>query len=325
MNLHRRQFLRLAAGAVALPAATRVARAQPYPSRPVRIVVPFAAGGGSDIVARLVGQWLSERLGQPFVIENRPGAGGIIATEVVARAPADGHTLLQVGTYNAINATVYDKLSFNFVHDIAPVASIYRLPGVMEVNPSFPAKSVSEFIGYTKVNPGKVTMASGGTGAVTHAFGELFKMMAGVDMTHVPYRGVGPALSDLLGGQVDVMFDTLAQSIEYIKAGKLRALAVTTATRVDALPDVPALAEFVPGYEAIAFQGMGAPWNTRPEIIDKLNSEINAGLTNPRLGARLAALGGTVLVGSAAEFKRFIADEMLKWAKVVKFAGIKAE
>jgi len=325
MKLPRRQFLHLVVGAAVPPVVSRVASAQAYPSRPVRIVVPFAAGGGADIAARVVGQWLSERLGQPFVIENRTGAAGILATEAVVRAPADGHTLLQVGTYNVISAAIYDKLSFDFVHDIAPVAGIYRLPGVMEVHPSFPAKSVPEFIAYAKANPGKINMASGGTGGFSHAFGELFKMMAGVDMTHVPYRGVAPALADLLGGQVQVMFDTLAQSIEYIKAGRLRPLAVTTARRLDALPDIPALGEFVPGYEAIAFQGIGAPRNTRPEIIDRLNREMNAGLADPSLGRRLAELGGMVLPGSPAEFKQFVAEEAQKWARVVKFAGIKPE
>ena len=309
MHLPRRQFLHLAAGAAALPVVSRVARAQAYPSRPVRFVVPFAAGGGSDIIARLLGQWLSERLGQPFIIENRPGAGGTIGTEVVVRAPADGHTLLQIGTFNVINAAVYEKLSFDFIRDIIPVASVVRVPGVMLVNPALSIRSVPEFIAYAKAHPGKINMASGGTGGFSHAFGELFKMRAGVELLHVPYRGVGPALTDLLGGQVQVMFDTLPQSVEHIRSGKLRALAVTTATRVPLLPHIPTVSEFVPGYEATAFQGIGAPKNTSNEIVGRLNREINAGLANAKLNARLGELGGVALPGSVAEFGKFIAGE----------------
>jgi tripartite-type tricarboxylate transporter receptor subunit TctC len=322
MKLARRQFLRLVAGAAALPVVSHVATAQAYPSRPVRIVVPFAAGGGSDIVARLLGQWLSERLGQPFIIDNRPGAGGTIGTEAVIRAAADGYALLQIGTYNVINAAVYDKLSFNFERDIVPVAGIFQVPGVMLVHPGFAPRSVSDFIAYAKAHPGKINMASGGTGGFSHAFGELFKMKAGVDLLHVPYRGVGPALTDLIGGQVQVMFDTLSQSIEYIKSGRLRALAVTTSTRVSSLPNVPTVGEFVSEYEAIAFQGIGAPRNTPTAIVDRLNAEINAGLVDPRLSARLRELGGMVLPGSAQEFGRFLTEEAKKWAEVVKFARI---
>jgi tripartite-type tricarboxylate transporter receptor subunit TctC len=325
MKLPRRNFLHLAAGAAALPAVSCFAWAQAYPSRPVRVVVPFAAGGPGDILARLIGQWLSERFGQPFVIENRPGGGSNIGTEAVVRAPGDGYSLLLASGANAINAALYEKLNFNFIRDIAPVASIIRTPLVMVVNPSVPAKTVPEFIAYAKANPGKINMASGGTGTGTHIAGELFKMMAGVDMVHVPYRGGGPALTDLLGGQMQVYFPTTVASIEYIRAGRLRALAVTTATRSDALPDLPTVSEFVPGYEASFCTGIGAPRNTPAEIIDKLNMEINAGLADPKLKARLTDLGGTVLALSPAEFGKLIADETDKWAKVVKFAGIKAE
>ena len=325
MTLPRRQFLHLAAGAAALPAVSRFAWAQTYPSRPVRMIVGFAAGGATDILARLIGQWLSERLGQPFVIENRPGAGSNIATEAVVRAPPDGYTLLLVGSPNAINATLYDKLNFNFIRDIAPVASIIRGALVMVVHPSVPAKTVPEFIAYAKANPGKINMASGGIGGITHIAGELFKMMAGVDMVHVPYRGVAPALTDLLGGQVQVIFANLAPSIEYIRAGKLRALAVTTATRSEALPDIPTVGEFVPGYEASSWFGVGAPKNTPAEIVDKLNKEINAGLADPKIKARLADLGGTVLGGSPADFGKLIAEETEKWGKVIRAANIKPE
>jgi tripartite-type tricarboxylate transporter receptor subunit TctC len=321
----RRHFLHLAAGAAALPAVSRIAWAQTYPTRPVRIVVGFPPGGGADITARLIGQWLSERLGQPFIIENRPGAGSNIATEAVVRAPADGYTLLLVGGWNAINATLYDKLNFNFLRDIMPVASIGGAPYVMVINPSLPAKTVPDFIAYAKANPGRVNMASAGTGAPSHVSGELFKMMAGVNMVHVPYRGGGPAVTDLLGGQVQVMFVPPPTSIEHIRSGKLRALAVTTATRSDALPDIPTVAEFVPGYEASNWYGVGIPKNTPAEIIDKLNKEINAGLADPKLRARLADLGGTVLAGSPADFGKLIADETEKWGKVVKFVGIKAD
>jgi tripartite-type tricarboxylate transporter receptor subunit TctC len=322
---HRRQFLHLAAGAAALPSVSRVASAQAYPTRPVRIIVGFAPGSASDIVARLLGQWLSERLGQQFIIEHRPGAASNIATEAVVRAPPDGYTLLVVSTASAINATLYDKLSFNFIRDIAPVASVIRGPTVMVVNPSVPAKSVPEFIAYAKANPGKLTMASGGIGSGTHLPGELFKMMAGVNMVHVPYRGGGPALTDLLGGQVQVMFPSTVSSIEYIRAGRLRALAVTTATRSDALPDVPTVDEFVPGYEASAWFGVGAPKATPAEIVEKLNKEINASLADPKMKARLADVGGTALSGSPADFGKLIADETEKWAKVIKSAGIKPE
>jgi tripartite-type tricarboxylate transporter receptor subunit TctC len=325
MRLLRRQFLHLAAGAAALSTISRIARAQAYPSRPVRVIVPFAPAGTTDIVARLMGQWLSERLGQQFVIENRPGAGTNIATEAVVRAPPDGYTLLTVGAPAAINATLYDKLNFNFIRDIAPVASIIREPLVMVVNPSVPAKTVPEFISYAKANPGKLNMASVGNGSSPHVAGELFKMMTGVNMVHVGYRSSGPALIDLLGGQVQAMFNGAGSAIEYIRAGKLRALAVTTATRSEALPEVPTVGEFVPGYEASAFFGIGAPKNTPAEIVEKLNKEINAGLVDPQLKARIAELGGTVLALSPADFGKFIADETEKWAKVVKFSGAKPD
>jgi tripartite-type tricarboxylate transporter receptor subunit TctC len=325
MKLPRRNFLHLAAGAAALPAVSRIAQAQTYPTRPVHLIVPFAAGGGTDITARLMGQWLSERLGQQFVIDNRPGGGTNIGTEAVVRAPADGYTLLLCGTPSAINATLYDKLNFNFIRDIAPVAGISRDPYVMVVNPSVPAESVPEFLAYAKANPGKLNMGSAGTGAGSHVAGALFKMMAGVDMVHVPYRGAGPALTDLIAGQVQVYFGTTVASIEYIRAGRLRALAVTTATRSDALPDVPTVGEFVPGYEASVWYGIGAPKNTPAEIVDKLNKEINAGLADPNIKARLADLGGTVLAGSPADFGKLIAEETEKWGKVIKFAGIKAD
>ena len=291
----------------------------------MRVIVPFAPAGTTDIVARLMGQWLSERLGQQFVIENRPGAGTNIATEAVVRAPADGYTLLTVGAPAAINATLYDKLNFNFIRDIAPVASIIREPLVMVVNPSVPAKTVPEFIAYAKANPGKLNMASVGNGSSPHVAGELFKMMTGVNMVHVRYRSSGPALIDLLGGQVQVMFNGAGSAIEYIRAGKLRALAVTTATRSEALPEVPTVGEFVPGYEASALFGIGAPMNTPAEIVEKLNKEINAGLVDPQLKARLAELGGTVITGSPVDFAKLIADETEKWGKVVKFSGAKPD
>ena len=323
MQVPRRQFLQLSAGAAAL-AVSRFAWAQAYPSRPVRLIVPFPPGGGAEISARLIGQWLSERLGQPFIIDNRPGAGTNIGTEAVVRAPPDGHTLLLVNAANAINATLYDKLSFNFIRDIAPVGGIMRVPSVMVVHPSLPAKSVPELIDYAKANPGKLSMASGGIGSGSHVAGELFKMMAGVNMVHVPYRGVAPALTDLLGGQVQVMAASSAASIEYIRSSKLRALAVTGPTRTDVLPDIPSVGEFLPGYEASGWFGVGAPRNTPGEIIDRLNNEINAGLADPKIKARFADLGGTVLGGSAADFGKFVADETEKWSKVVKFAGAKA-
>jgi tripartite-type tricarboxylate transporter receptor subunit TctC len=325
MSLPRRRFLQLTAVAAALPLASRIAGAQAYPTRPVRIIVGFASGGTLDIIARLFGQWLSERFGQPFVVENRPGGGGNIGTEAVVRAPPDGYTLLLVGSPNMINATLYEKLNFNFIRDIAPVASTDRVALIMEVNQTFPARSVPEFIAYAKAHPGKINMASAGTGTGQHVAGELFKMMAGVDMTHVPYRSAGPALSDLIGGQVQVMFDALPASIEHIKAGRLRALAVTTATRLEALPDIPTVADFVPGYEASAVHGIGAPKNTPAEIVDRLNKAINAALADPRMVARLTDLGLTLLPGSPADFGKLIAKETEKWGKVVKFAGSKAE
>jgi len=296
VKLPRRQFLHLAAGAAALSAVSRIARAQTYPSRPVRLIVPLAPAGAADILARLIGQWLSERLGQQFVIDNRPGGGGNIGTETAVRAPADGYTLLLVGGLNAVNATFYDKLNFNFIRDVAPVASIIRTPFVMAVNPTVPAKTVPEFIAYAKTSPGKINYGSAGTGTATHLTGELFKMMAGVDMVHVPYRGGGPALADLLGDQVQVMFPTTVSSIEYIRAGRLRALAVTAATRSDVLPEIPTVGEFVPGYEASNWYGVGAPKATSAKIVEKLNKEINAGLADPNMKTRLADLGGTVLV-----------------------------
>jgi tripartite-type tricarboxylate transporter receptor subunit TctC len=293
------------------------------PTRPVRLIAGFPPGGVVDVFARLIGQWLSERLGQPLVIENRPGAGGNLAAEAVVRAAPDGYTLLMVGANNAFNVTLYDNLSFDFVCDIAPVASIYRGPAVLEVHPSFPARSVPELIAYAKANPGKVNMASAGVGTPQHVYGELFKMMTGVDMLHVPYRGGGPALTDLLAGQVPLMFDTLATSIEHIRAGKLRALAVTSATRSEVLPGIPTVGDFVPGYEGTGWQGLGAPRNTPAEIIDKLNKEINAGLADPRMKARIADFGYAVFASSPADFGTFIAAYTEKWAKVIKFSGAK--
>jgi tripartite-type tricarboxylate transporter receptor subunit TctC len=318
----RRQFLHLAGGAAALPAVSRIARAQSYPARPVRWIVPFPPGGATDIVARAMGQWLSERLGQPTIIENRPGAGGTIGTEAVVRAPADGHTLLLVSTTAAINATLYEKLNYNFLRDITPVASIMRTSNVMVVHPSLPAKTVPEFIAYAKANPGKISMGSAGNGTSNHMSGELFKMMAGVNMVHVPYRGAAPAMTDLLGGQVQVMFDNLPPAIEHIRAGRLRPLAVTTAIRSEALPDVPTVSDFLPGYEASAWTGIGVPKNTPVEIVDALNREINTGLADPKMKARFADLGGTLLPGSAADFGKLIADETEKWGKVIREANI---
>jgi tripartite-type tricarboxylate transporter receptor subunit TctC len=307
-----------------VPPLSRIAKAQSYPARPVRIVVGYPAGGGVDITARLIGQWLSERLGQPFVIENRPGAASNIATEAVVRAASDGYTLLLVTAANTINASLYEKLNFDFIRDIAPVGALSRVPYVLVVNQALPVKTVPEFIAYAKSNPGKINMA-GGIGGADHVAGELFKMMAGVNMVHVPYRGQAPALTDLLGGQVQVMFATVASSIEYIRAGKLRALAMTTSMRSDVLPDLPTVGEFVPGYEASQWYGVGVRKGTPSEIADKLNKEVNAGLADPKMRARLADLGGTALAGSPAEFGKFIADEAEKWAKVVKFAGIKPQ
>jgi tripartite-type tricarboxylate transporter receptor subunit TctC len=325
MKLPRRRFLHLATGAAALPALSRIASAQGYPSRPVRIVVGFAAGGFADIAARLIGQWMSERLGQQFVVENRPGAGGNIGTEAVVRSPPDGYTLLLAGSNDAINAALYEKLNFDFGRDIAPVAGIMRVPNVMAVNPSLPANTVPEFITYAKANPGKINMASAGNGTPAHVAGELFKMMTGVNLVHVPYRGGPPALTDLLGGQVQVMFVAMSVAIEYITTGKLRPLAVTGTSRSDALPDTPAMADFVPGYEASTWGGIGAPNGTAIETIDTLNKEINASLADPKIKVKLASLGGTALAGSPADFGRLIAHETEKWAKVIKFAGIKPQ
>jgi tripartite-type tricarboxylate transporter receptor subunit TctC len=322
---HRRQFLRLAAGAAALPAMPCLAWAQAYPSRPVHWIVGFTPAGGNDIVARLMGQWLSERLGQPFVIENRPGAGTNIATEVVVNAPPDGYTLLLANLANAINATLYERLNFHFIRDIAPVAGISQAPLIMVVNPSVPAKTVSEFIAYAKANPGKVNMGSAGIGSAGHLAGELFKMMAAVSLVHVPYRGNAPALTDLIAGQVEVVFPSAASSIEYVKTGKLRGLAVTGATRLEALPDLPTVGESIPGYEASSLYGIGAPRNTPAEIVGKLNKEVNAALADPKMRARLADLGGTPLPGSPAQFGKLIVDETEKWGKVIKFAGIKPQ
>jgi len=323
MKLPRRQFLRLSALAIGLPAISRMALAQAYPARPVRLLVGFAAGGAPDIAARLMAQWLSERLGQQFIVENRPGSGGNIATEVVVDAPADGHTLLLVSLANAVNATLYEKLNYDFIRDIAPVASVSHENYGMEVHPSFPAKTVAEFIAYAKANPGKLNMASPGNGTGPHMAGELFKIMAGVDMVHVPYRGSPPALTDLIAGQVQLMFSPLSSSIEYVKAGKLRALAVTTATRSTALPDLPTVGEFVPGYAASGWFGVCAPRKTPVEIVDRLNKEINAGLADSKLKARLADLGSEVFAGTPADFARHIAEETEKWGKVVRTAHIK--
>ena len=325
MKLARRRFLRLATIAIGLPAISRMACAQAYPARPVHIFVGFAAGGAPDISARLMAQWLSERLGQQFIVENRPGAGGNIATEAVVDAPADGYTLLQAGLQNAVNATLYQKLKYDFIRDIAPVASISHENYGMEVHPSFPAKTVTEFIAYAKANPGKLNMASPGNGTGPHMAGELFKIMAGVDMVHVPYRGSPPALTDLLAGQVQMMFSPLSSSIEYVKAGKLRALAVTTATRSEVLADIPTVGEFVPGYAASGWFGIGAPGKTPVEIVDKLNKEINAGLADAKLKARFAELGAAVFVGSPPDFGKHIAAETEKWGKVVRSANLRAE
>ncbi len=325
MKLPRRRFLSLAVGAVAMPAVARVASAQAYPSRPVRIVVGFAAGGSSDIGARLIGQWLQERLGQPFVIENRPGAATNLATETVVHAAPDGYTLLMIGPSSTINATLYDKLNFVFLRDIAPVASTMRQPQIILAHPSLPANTVPEFIAYAKANPGKITMASAGTGSSGHLAGELFKMMAGVNILHVPYRGAGPALTDLLGGQVQTAVIGVSGSVEQIKAGKVRALAVTTTMRATALPDVPTVSEFMPGFEAGDVLGIGAPRGTPPDIVDKLNKEINAGLADPKIKARFADLGGTPLALTPAEYGKLLADETEKWGKVIRSANIKAE
>jgi tripartite-type tricarboxylate transporter receptor subunit TctC len=323
MQLPRRHFLQLAAGAAVVPAMPRFARAQAYPSRPVRWIVGFAAGGPQDIVARLLAQHLSERLGQQFVIENRSGAGGNIGTETVVRAPADGYTMLMIGPSATINATLYDNLSFVFLRDIAPVAAIMRTSNVMEVHPSLPVKTVPEFIAYAKANPGKINYASAGSGTSQHMAGELFKMMAGVEMVHVPYRGAAPALTDLLAGQVQIMFDNMTSSVEHVRAGRLRGLAVTTAARSEALPDLPIVGDFVPGYEASGIYGIGVPKETPPDIVDKLNREINAALADPKIKARLADFGGLILPGTSADFAKALAEEVEKWGKVVKFSGAK--
>jgi tripartite-type tricarboxylate transporter receptor subunit TctC len=323
MKLQRRKFLQLAAGAAAIPAFSRKGRAETYPSRPVHWIVPYPPGGPTDILARLLGRWLSERLGQPFVIDNRPGASGNIGTEVVVRSAPDGYTLLLEAGANAINDTLFDKLAFNFIRDIAPVAGLIAAPLIMEVNPSVPARTVPEFIAYTKANPGKINMASAGNGTPQHVTGELFKMMAGVDMVHVPYRGAAPAVTNLLGEQVQVLFDTPPASIEHIRAGKLRPLAVTSATRAPVLPDVPVMSSYLPGFEASAWYGVGVQRNVPPEVVEKLNREINAGLADPDIRARLSDLGGSPFSGSAADFGAFLAGESEKWAKVIKFAGIK--
>jgi tripartite-type tricarboxylate transporter receptor subunit TctC len=325
MDVARRRLFYLAAGAAALLAGTRITQAQSYPSRPVRVIVGLAAGGGQDIVARLMGQWLSERLGRQFIVENRPGASGNLALEAVANAPADGHTLALLGVNNAINASLYNKPGFEFLRDIAPVGAVMRVPLVMVVNPSFPATTVPQFIAYAKAHPGKITMGSGGVGTSIHVSGELFKMLTGIEMLHVPYRGGALALNDLIGGQLQVMFDTMPESIGFIRTGVLRPLAVTTAERASVLPDVPTIGDFVPGYEASAWYGIGAPRNTPTEIVDTLNREINAGLADPKIKARLVELGGTLSAGSPAAFEKFIADDAEKWAKVIRFAGVKAQ
>ena len=325
MKLPRRQFLHLAAGAAALPAVSRIARAQAYPTRPVRIIAPTGPAGAPDIIARLIGPWLSQRLGQQFVVENRPGSGNNIGTEAVVRAAPDGYTLLITSSSNTINATLYDKLNFVFLRDIAAVAGIISLPFVMVVNPSVPAKTVPEFIAHAKMNPGKISFGSPGIGTPGHVAGELFKMMAGVQLIHVPYRGGGAVVSDLLGGQVQVLFGTTSLTVEQVTAGKLRALAVTGVARWEGLPDIPTVGEFVPGYEASSVFGLGVPRNTPAEIIEKLNKEVNAGLHDPKLKARLIDLGGTLIAGSPADFGKIIADDTEKWGKVIRSANIKVE
>jgi tripartite-type tricarboxylate transporter receptor subunit TctC len=325
MTLRRRSFLYLAASAAALPATSLIARAQTYPNRPGRIISGFTAGGGVDITARLIAQWFSERLGQNFIVEDKPGAGGNLGTELVVNSAPDGYTLLLATVPNAVNATLYDNLKFNFIRDIAPVGGIIRVPMVMLVNPSVPAKTVAEFIAYAKANPDKVNMASAGNGSAPHMAGELFNYMAGVKMVHVPYRGQGPALTDLLGGQVQVLFATTPGTSDYIKSGKLRALAVTTASRIAMLPDVPTVGDFVKGYEASQWYGIGAPKGTPSAIVDTLNKEINAALTDPKMKSRFVAIGGEPLPDSPAEFGKLIAEETVKWAKVVKATGMKPQ
>jgi tripartite-type tricarboxylate transporter receptor subunit TctC len=322
---HRRQFLHLAAGAAALPAVARVARGQSYPSRPVHWIVGYTPGGGNDIFARLMGQWLQERLGQPFVIENRPGAGSNIATEAVVNARPDGYAILLANFANASNASLYANLKFNFIRDIAPIAGIVRVPNIMLVNQSLPVKTIPEFIAYAKANPGKISMASAGIGSTGHLAGELMKMTVGIDFVHVPYRGNAPAMTDLLSGQVQILFASLPSSIEYVRAGKARGLAVTTAMRAAVAPDLPAIAEFVAGYEVSSWYGIGAPRNTPSDVIDTLNKAVNVGLADPRLKKQLDDQGGIEMAGTPADFGRLIADETEKWAKVIKFAGIKAD
>jgi tripartite-type tricarboxylate transporter receptor subunit TctC len=323
MKISRRKFLHLAAGSTALPALPRTARAQAYPSRPVHIIVPYAAAGPNDIVARVVSQWLSEHLGQPFVIENRPGAGSNIGTEMVVHSPPDGYTVLIVSVSHAINATLYEKLSFNFSHDIAPVAGVIRVPNVMVVNPAFPAHSVREFIDYGRANPGKLNFGSSGVGASNHMGGELFKALTGLDMMHVPYRSSGPALTDLISGQVQVMFDSIASAVEHIRAGRLRALGVTTATKADALPEVPVIADAVPGYEVSNWFGFGMPRSTPTDVVTTFNKAVNEAIADPKLKARLAGLGGILMPGSPADFGKLIAEETEKWGKVIRSANIK--
>jgi tripartite-type tricarboxylate transporter receptor subunit TctC len=325
MNFLRRAFMHLAVGAAALPAVPRLAQAQAYPSRPARIVVGFTAGGATDIQARLMGEWLSERLGQQFIVENKPGASGNIGTELVAKAPPDGYTLLQVVTPHAINAALYTNLNFDFIRDIAPVICIARLAYVVVVNPSVPATTISEFIAYAKANPGKINYGSAGSGTPQNIACELFKMMTGVNLVHVPYRGGAPAINDLVSGHLQVIFAPVSEAIQQVKAGKLRALAVTTASRLDVLPDVPPVGDFVPGYEASGFGGIGVPRNTPAEIIDRLNKELNAGLADSRIKTRIVELGGTVLGGTPAEFGTIISEATGKWAKVITFAGVKVE
>ncbi len=322
---HRRQFLQLAASAAALPAVSRIAGAQTYPTRPLRLIIGYPPGGSADITARLTGQWLSERVGQPVVIESRPGAATNLATEAIVRAAPDGYTLLLVAPANAINATLYDKLTFNFLRDIEPVAGIIRFPNVVVVNPSLPIKTIPELIAYAKANPGKLNMASSGNGSTIHMSGELFKMLTGINMVHVPYRGGAPALTDLIAGQVHVMFDNVPTSAEHIKAGKLRGLAVTSTARSEVLPDLPTVADFLPGYEASAWYGLGVPKNTPGEVIDKINKAMNAILADPKSQARFAELGASLLPGSPADFGKLIAEETEKWGKVVEFSGAKPD
>src|SRR6188508_2044863 len=325
MKLPRRQFLQLAAGAAVLPAVSQIAKAQAYPTRPVRLIIGYPAGGSADITARLTAQWLSDRLGQPVVVESRPGAATNLATEAVVRAPADGYTLLLVAPANAINATLYDKLGFDFLRDIVPVAGIIRFPNVVDVHPSLPIRSIPELIAYAKANPGKLNMASSGNGSTIHMSGELFKMLTGIDMLHVPYRGGAPALTDLLSGQVQVMFDNIPTCAEHVKSGKLRGLAVTSTTRSDVLPDLPTVADFLPGYEASAWYGLAAPKGTPPEIINRLNNTINEILADPKVKAKFSEYGAMLLPGSPADFGKLLADETEKWGKVVKFAGAKVD